>query len=75
MQKSGSINEYVDYWNQQRFLFSHNLATNDGTVGLSLPQRAIFRFFVEWPVATALPSRDAPYGKILTQLNPLSSGF
>ena len=39
------------------------------------PKAAVFRFSVQWHVATVLPSRVAPYGTILTQLNPLSSGF
>lgn len=39
------------------------------------PKAATFRLSVQWPVTTALPSRAAPCGTILTQLNPLSSGF
>lgn len=39
------------------------------------PKAAVFRFSEQGPVETALPSRLAPYGTILTQLNPLSFGF
>lgn len=60
---------------QQRFFFYMNLPQMPGLWVWIFPKAIVFRFSMQWSVAAALPSRVAPYGTILTQLNPLSSGL